>query len=274
MLNVLKTDLIRIFKDKLFLILLIIGAGFSLFTPVLTRLILFVGEIDPSEAAALELFSFNAKSMFFNSFSPGNNFGLIAPILVSIILCKDFSHGTIRNKIICGKRRGGIFFSLFVSCTVATFAAILTHALLTLGVSLLLFDYQADPFTFADFGHLLLSLLFEVTVYAYVSAIISFLCVWSKNTGVTIVCYVAIAFLCSIAMGISSSALLFTNPENTFAVKAWTFVSKINPFGSTLIGSGRSYTGEDVLYILLPSIVFGALFYLSGLTVFRKKDLK
>ena len=96
MLNLLKTDLKRVLKDKLFIILCIIAGVFSLITPLLYKgLYVLMGGDD-------FLGMFSAKGLFFRSFVPGDNLGLIAPVLVAIALCKDFSHGTVRNKIISG----------------------------------------------------------------------------------------------------------------------------------------------------------------------------
>jgi hypothetical protein len=45
-------------------------------------------------------------------------------------------------------------------------------------------------------------------------------------------------------------------------------------FTSLLIGGGASYTGKEVLTILLPNIFLIAVFVFFGWCIFRKKDLK
>ena len=154
MVNLLKTDLKRIFKDKLFLVVCLLGGAFELVTPLLYKL-MFSGlevEGDPLFASFI-----SAKGLFFRAFSPGSNYGLIVPVLLSIILCKDFSFGTVRNKLISGKSRTSVFLSMFLSCTIVMCAIVLLHALLTLGVSLLFFHYQSGGFTGGDFLSLLSS---------------------------------------------------------------------------------------------------------------------
>ena len=133
-----------------------------------------------------------AKGQFFSSFSFGNNLGLIAPLLIGIILYKDFSFGTIRNKIISGHSRTSIFLSNFIVCLTMLFGIILAHALLTLGISLPFFEYQTTPFKIADFWYLLESLLFELLVYTFVAAFISWLCAKMNNIGMIIVMYIAV----------------------------------------------------------------------------------
>ena len=86
MLNLLKTDLKRVFKDKLFLILCIIAAAFAIFNPLVYKLLFaMVGMVEELDMAI------DAKTLCFTSFSPGNNLGLIMPIFAALVLCKDFS---------------------------------------------------------------------------------------------------------------------------------------------------------------------------------------
>ena len=111
--GLLKADFKRITKDKLLLVMGILAVAFALLTPLLYAL-LFSGagfEDEPLLEVMLP-----AKNQFFASFSLGNNLGLIAPVLLGIALCKDFSFGTIRNKIIAGKSRKAIYMSLFITC--------------------------------------------------------------------------------------------------------------------------------------------------------------
>ena len=150
MLNLLKADLKRAVKDKLFFVLLIIAGVFALTTPLINRALFLLIDIEGEEGIEMLGLEINAKTIFFSSFSPSNNFGLILPIMVAIILCKDFSQGTMRNKIICGNSRASIYFSLLATCIILMCAFILAQAVVTLLVSLLFFDYQAGGFALAD----------------------------------------------------------------------------------------------------------------------------
>ncbi|MBQ7906512.1 MAG: ABC transporter permease subunit [Clostridia bacterium] len=271
MLSLLKTDLRRTFRDKLFLIVCIIGAVFAIIMPLLYVLIFTgLGEMELGEFRM----ALDAKTMFFSAFSPGGDFGLIVPILIAIIICKDFSYGTVRNKIIAGKSRSAIFMSLFTTSTIAMCTVILAQALLTLLISLIFFDYQQGGFTAGDFGYLLLSVLFSLLVYVFISALVSFLAVFMKNTGLAVVMYVAVSFLFTIVGSIIMIAGLTVDPENTTAVTILEFLNNTNIFTSGLIGTGTTYTFEDVMYILMPTIGGTAVFLALGLLVFNKKDLK
>ena len=269
MVDLLKTDLRRILVDKLFIVCCVLGVVFALFTPFLYALIvLILGEgLD-----VLALFT-TSKSLFFTAFNPSGNFGLVVPILIAVVLCKDFSHGTVRNKIICGKKRRDIFLSMFLSATIVMCALMLLHALMTLTVSLFFFPYGVE-FDAGELGYFLLSLLFSLLLYVLIAAVVSLLCVLMKNTGLTVVLYIALNFLFSIIGTVVSVAAMLVDAENKFAVRVLEILQKSNLFITTHIGTGTTYTATDVLCVLIPALGGTALFLFLGDRFFAKKDLK
>ncbi|MBE7085208.1 MAG: hypothetical protein E7368_04045 [Clostridiales bacterium] len=266
--NLLKTDLYRIVKDKLFLVLAILAGVFALITPLANFALLYTFEEENIR------YAMDAKSLFLNAFGAGSNFGLICPILLTIALCKDFSHGTVRNKIICGKSRISIFLSMFITASVILCGIMLAHALVTLGVSLCFFNYQATPFTGADFGELMLTLLFNLCTYLFVAGILSFFSVAMKNAGLAVVMYLAVNFFFVIYGGILDIAFLFSGSENTTAYAVFEFLSMSNPFSSSLFAGETGYTWKDFVYRLLPTLLGTGGAFGLGFLIFRKKDLK
>ena len=280
MINLYKTDLRRVFKDKLFFIVCILGIVFSAMLPLLYKLILFAGGMETEEAAmiGMDLGSmFSAKSMFFESFLPGGNFGLIMPVLLAIILCKDFSFGTVRNKIIGGYSRTKIFLSLFFTATTIICIVMLLHALLTLGIALIFFDYQPTEFTTSDMIYLITSVAMEMLVYVCIAALVSFLCVSMKNVGLVIVLYIAITLIMTIVDSIAMvgiSIISIESPDSTLCNVLEIF-RKLNIFSSTsIIGSGTEYSLSDALYCTLPPAGFTVLLIAFSIINFKKKDLK
>lgn len=267
MFNLLKTDLRRVLKDKLFLVLCIIAGVFAFITPLLYRGLFSL--IDGEDMLGM----FSAKDLFFRSFVPGDNLGLIAPVLIAIALCKDYSHGTVRNKIISGYSRTTIFLSNFLTCVILLCAIMLVSGLLTLGFSLCFFNYQDQAFTWKDLGYLLLSIGFEMLVYCFVAAFTAFLCVFMKNVGLVIVGYVGVAFLFTIIGAVTMIAIEFPDAMSKFGYELLCFINNANLFSSTVIGSG-SYGWREWIYILTPTLGGTALFVWLGIVVFKKKDLK
>ena len=272
--NLLRADFKRVFKDKLLLVLGILAVVFALITPLLYVAIFSVMTAEEAEMMGTLI---SAKAQFFGSFSLGNNLGLIAPVLLAIALCKDFSFGTIRNKVIAGKSRSAIFFSLFVTCSVVLIGVMLLHAFVTLGVSLVFFDYQPTAFVLADLWYFLMSLGFEILVLLWVSALLSCLCATMKNVGLVIVLYIAVAFLLVIAASIVQVAIpiLESVGGNETVLHILRFVDRVNVGNASMyIGVGTAYTVEDVLYLTVPASLGILAFVGLGLWRFNKKDLK
>lgn len=276
--ELLRADFRRVLKDKLLIVMGILAVVFAVITPLLYTVIFSGMDTAESEMAEEMLAGYiSGKAQFFGSFSMGNNLGLIAPILLGIVLCKDFSYGTVRNKIIAGKSRSAIFLSLFVTCSVVFVCVMLLNAFITLGVSLIFFDYQATAFTLSDFWYFLESLAFEILTLLFVSALLSWLCVNTKNVGLVIVLYVAVSLALVMAGSITQMVVtvLETTGGNDRMVKLLHFLSRINVGNSvTYIGMGTQYILEDVLYLTIPAGVGILGFIGHGLLRFNKKDLK
>ena len=266
--NLYVSDLKRILKDKLFLVICILAGVFAVVNPLLNKVIL--------EALALgELLGtmMSAKSMMFNSFLPGDNLGLIMPILIAIVVCKDFSQGTVRNKIIGGKTRASIYLSHFLAAATVMCGLMLIHGLLTLGVSLCFFSYQETAFTAADFGYLMASLAFEMIVYLAIAAIVTWIATVSKNMGICILLYLAVSFGLSLIGSIFSVAGMLLMPEDR-GYKLVEFLNALNIYTSALIGAGTTYTAKQVLYILLAPVLTITGSMLLGIRMFSRKNLK
>ena len=277
MTKLMKSDFKRVFKDKLFLIVCILALVFAVITPLLYLVLMgSMGELDEISKEMLSGY-ITAKGQFFSAFSFGNNLGLIAPLLIGIVLFKDFNFGTIRNKIIAGYSRSTIFLSTFAVCFVTLFGIILAHALITLGICLPFFEYQTTPFTTSDFWYLIESLGFQILVYLFVSAFVSHLCTTKSNMGIVIVLYIAVVLGCSLIAGVLQVVLMVikeqANMEST--VRILDFIQRINIFNSSAtIGLGTSYETKDVLYYTLTPVIGILGLVAHGMWRFSKKDLK
>ena len=272
--ELIQADLKRVIKDKLMLVLAILAVVFALITPLTFALVFSV--IDVSEEPMLSALV-SAKGMFFQSFSMTNNMGFIAPVLLAIILYKDFSYGTVRNKIISGKSRSQIFLSTFIICSLVLVCLIMLSAFITLGISLIFFDYQEGAFAAADLGYFFASLGFELLVLLFMSALLSLLCTCSKNLGIAIVLYLAFTFLLTIVGSFTQviGAVAQTFVESELLAKVIKVIDRLNVgMATSYIGTGDSYSLSDVLYLTLPALSGIAAFLGLGLVSFNKKDLK
>lgn len=272
--ELIQADLKRVLKDKLLLVLAILAVVFALITPLTFALVFSV--IDVSEEPMLSALV-SAKGLFFQSFSMTNNMGFIAPVLLAIVLYKDFSYGTVRNKIISGKSRSQIFLSTFIVCSLVLVCLIMLSAFITLGVSLIFFDYQEGAFAAADLGYFFASLGFELLVLLFMSALLSLLCTCSKNLGIAIVLYLAFTFALTLVGSFTQviGAVAQTFVESELLAKVIKVIDRLNVgMATSYIGTGDSYSLSDVLYLTLPALSGIAAFLGLGLVSFNKKDLK
>lgn len=264
--ELLKTDFKRIFKDTLFLVLMILAVVFAIISPVLSHTVVSFMQMD--EFAENFIF---AKTTYFDAFSTSSSMGLITPILLTVAICKDNSHGTIRNKIICGHSRTKVYLSRFITLCVYSVGIMLFYALLSLGVSLMFFNYQPEPFKWVDFWFLLLSTGLDMLVYILVASMIAFFTVSMKNAGLAIVLYIAALFVFIIVGTVTNLAvgLSFDEPSAVLV-----FIDNANVFSSSIIGVGESYTVGEFLSLLIPNSLLAGGFFWLGLIIFKKKDLK
>lgn len=279
MLDLLKVDFKRVLKDKLVLVVCIIAGVFAIITPFL-YLVIFAGVgMEDMEDMALLGLGVNGKAQFFDFFSLGNNLGLIAPVLLAIAICKDFSQGTVRNKIISGKSRTSVFFSMLTVCFTVMFAIMLLGALLTLGISLIFFPFQNTDFVASDVGYFLLSILFEAILYAFVAAFLCFLCASMKNVGLVIVGYIAFVMAMTFVTSLLQigemmiDAKVFDTPEAVRKVIG--FLQDVNVFNfASVIGKGVTYSTGEILCCILSPLIGAVGFTAWGVAAFNRRDLK
>ena len=275
MVTLLKADLKRMLKDKLFMIACIIGGGFALLTPLLYYGLEWILNID--DAAMLGVL-ISSKGVLTNSFAPLNNFGLILPIFLGIIIHKDFSNGTVRNKIICGKPRYQIYLSILISTIIVMLICVLGYALIGFGVGSLLLEYSPTVTLLEDIDFILLTLLFGSLTYSVLASIIVFLFVNMKNVGLGAVLYFALAFILTLLATILSFALDYLTfaGDNKFLIDLLEIVCNLNIFYiiNNVIVAGVEYLTMDIVYVLVDFVLYMAIFVGFGLLLFRKKDLK
>ena len=271
--NLIKADLKRMFHDKLFMIVCIIGGGFALMTSLLYY---FLNNLVSSVADMESIF--NAKDTLAACFAPLSNFGLALPIFICIIINKDFSYGTIRNKIICGYSRSKIYISILISTATLVVSCILSYTLISFGLSSILLDYSLTTTFINDIGYILLTILFGTLGYTLIACLITFFCISMKNLGIAIVLYFGISFLFFvIATALNISNMFIPDKESMGGIKTLIdILCHINIFYifSNVIGYTDVYTAKEILYIVFDVLIFGSLTTLLGVYMFNKKNLK
>ena len=269
--NLLKADLKRMLRDKLFIIACIIGAGFAL----LTSLLYFALNSLVDSVSEMEIL-FEAKTTLGQGFAPLNNFGLALPIFICIILNKDFSYGTIRNKIVCGYSRAKIYLSLLISTSILMVSCILGYVIISFGTSTILLDYSATTTLIKDLGYICLTILLGAFGYILFASALTFLCTTMKNLGIAIVLYFGVSFLLTLIAAALSVTVMFLPNDMNIVKTIIDIICHLNIFYlfSNIIGAAHMYTIKEILYIIFVVIGSSSLITLLGIHMFNKKDLK
>ncbi|MBQ4258413.1 MAG: ABC transporter permease, partial [Clostridia bacterium] len=136
--RLLKADFYHLRKSRLAFIALILALAFPVLVVLLYAGLNAIAGID-EEIPGATLFS--ANTVMGSAFSLTNNLGLIIPVFAGIIVCLDYSNGTMRNKIIAGNRRTHVYLSHLIISMLFSMAVILIYAIITAVLSLIVFPF-------------------------------------------------------------------------------------------------------------------------------------
>lgn len=115
MIKLLRANMLRLRKNKLFGALLVIMAGLS----VIMMIMNCKAELSWAELGYTDMMSFD--KMYFN-LTP--LLGIFFAVMISMFTGTEYSDGTIRNKIIVGHSRSDIYLSNFITSIVSSFAVV------------------------------------------------------------------------------------------------------------------------------------------------------
>lgn len=274
MISLLKADLSRMIKDKLFLVSCIVAGVFAIITPVLYKGLAMLLEIEGEDMLFGSMFT--SKGMLTSLFSPTNNLGFIIPVFLGIIISKDFSYGTVRNKIISGKSRVKIYLSILLSSIIIISILMIAYAIISMAIATLLLGYSSDVSIWQELGYVALSILFGVIIFIFIACLLVFFSIAMKNFGGALVMYFVVIFIFVMLGTLTPIAAFYFKYENEALYELFTFLGNINIFyyPANVIGVLEKYKLSNALYLILSSITFGGLLSLLGIHLFNKKDLK
>ncbi|NLW74289.1 MAG: hypothetical protein GX057_05270 [Clostridiales bacterium] len=185
--DLLRADYYKIKKDIILFIALILVVFFALSTPALYLLLEKLIEDSLDELGGMGFgIAFSGKFVFMSTLSVTNNIGLILPVLMGILVCRDFSTGTVRNKIIAGHSRLQVYLSLLISAVSIGATLFLIYSLLMLALGSLLLGYGSD-FNSSELIYILKVLLMGTLMFSAMISIGVFFAAATRSIGITIV---------------------------------------------------------------------------------------
>jgi len=294
--NLLKHDMLRMLKSKQFLIAVIIAASFAVILPLITLgLNTFMESVlgeDLEEAGSLFPKTYAKDFMFINSgfmtvtgmSSMVNISFILNVILFSVVITKDFSYGTIRNKIITGNSRINVYFSLFITMYVFMFGTSLATSLLGFGVSCLMFDIGIVGSASEIVGTLVLSFIFYALIYFFFVSFICFFAIGMGKIALGIVFTFVLGFFGFLIPVIGQLVSNFA----TSAAEAGSFdVNLAEMINNVMIAltvndihympillSPNGYKYYEIIAMITTPLLFGMAYTGLGLVLFNKRNLK
>jgi ABC-type transport system involved in multi-copper enzyme maturation permease subunit len=254
MTNLLKEGFAKAKVSKRFWICTAIIAAFSVLAVILTKFIENKNSELGDEASVLEV--------LFNMLSSQSLFMAIVP---AMLVVRDFTQNTVRNKIICGCSRTSIYLAHFV-----TFSAIaLFYHIVSVGVA---FIVGAPLLGMGDinsgcFGYCMgMSML---TILAYAS-LTMFLCMLFRTVSGVIIAYVINSMLSIVAMLVMGLAKSDKVNELLYSV-----ILDMQATEITESMASQNYP-EGMMKTLIPvaALCYIIILPIIGIKLFKKADLK
>lgn len=262
----LRADFLRVRRDIILPIALIALAAFALITPLFYLLLNAMPAEDLAQLESMGISpSASGRSVFLSSLSLSNNFGMILPIFIAILVCRDFSSGTVRNKIIAGHKRIPIYTSHLVTALTLMVALFLLYALLTLAVGSLIYGYGA-AFDAGEIIFLLKALLMGSLIFATSASLAVFFAAVTRNVGLTIVLQVAVSLVSSLPAVI---VMMLPSPPELLRN-----IGMIIPSYQINLAMQGRIDGRLLAFTGVTSVLYFALITLAGLLIYRKSEQK
>lgn len=276
MFNVLRAQLYRLKKSKLFWSMIIVCAALPLLGMLLTKaLMTFLSGVLEGNESALEILQGEGGEMTLQALgemtSLGSNPALFSLICSSIFLSGEFSGGAIRNMVLANKSRTQIFLSFLSVALIigfSCFAASYASTLLFYGAAMGFGGIAASKVVSGCFTSLFLGLLTIALVQA--SVVMFLFC--TRKTGATValpILFIIIApSLMTMIVEIVVGVKVALGQSVSEAVLSWIPLANMDLLDLSHIDGGL--VGKIVMY----NAPLAALFALTGWFAINRVDLK
>ncbi len=295
--NLFRAFFFKLKKDLTFRIALIVGAAmavFMTFSFLVMDLVTWMGSDEPFKATFC-----SGNNLLINVLNPGQNFGLVVPILLTVFTVAEYNNGIIRNKIIAGNSKTKIYFSIYLSSLVFTFCIVTAYIGLCVGLSSIIGGFHPNGEIFSTSnvigsitslfqnvhpnGEFYLKLiLIGLFIYITVTSMTVFFATLFRSMGPCIPILIILLLAMSTATMI---VMLFslTDPDETFAKVIVELSRWLNPlFGLDVYDTVKVSENEAIYAInnqhlftyIGSNCIYIAAFTLGGWAIFRKRDVK
>lgn len=277
MLRLFKAFIFKISRDLTFRITLIIGAGIAVFMALLYALLDFSMDLEGVKMLT-------GQGMLVNSMSPVQNYGIAIPVNLITFTCLEFTQGTIRNKIIAGHSKAKIYASLFLSGLIFAFLLLGVYLGICTALGSIFGGFDLDTVTMAGTGYgmfsakyILQMLLSCVVTYISIVSFTIFFATLFRSIGPSIPVVMILLMICYLGATIVSAMALFEMPGLDALINVMKVINPLYALGCSpsLDDGNRFYLENDVVIsAVISNLVYATIFFIGGLFIFKKRDVK
>lgn len=277
MLRLFKAFIFKISRDLTFRITLIIGAGIAVFMALLYALLDFSMDLEGVKMLT-------GQGMLVNSMSPVQNYGIAIPVNLITFTCLEFTQGTIRNKIIAGHSKAKIYASLFLSGLIFAFLLLGVYLGICTALGSIFGGFDLDTVTMAGTGYgmfsakyILQMLLACVVTYISIVSFTIFFATLFRSIGPSIPVVMILLMICYLGATIVSAMALFEMPGLDALINVMKVINPLYALGCSpsLDDGNRFYLENDVVIsAVISNLVYATIFFIGGLFIFKKRDVK
>ncbi|MDL2292404.1 ABC transporter permease [Acholeplasma sp. OttesenSCG-928-E16] len=268
MTRLLKSDFYALFKDRSTITTIIVIAGYSVL-----MILLSMGATSGLGGEGLptgEQFVQTAASLM-------SDIAIFIPILVGVVATRDFKNGTIRNKVLIGKRRSLIFLSRLIVSLVYGFICYFVYFFVSSMVGTMIGGYSENGLTSELFAKAVVLFFIGLLHYTTIITVIVFIAFSLKKSIWTT--------LFSVAMFMSSMfilmVILFSATDLSNVNEVFVFLLTLTPaYQNMLITEMLPLAGTPLIpsyttvVLFVSNIVYILGFSGLGILIFSKSDLK
>lgn len=275
--RLLEANIVRLLKDKIFWICMIIMAVMAAFI------------LNTCHRNGIEM---GVEPRLDGGFFLEMQFiGVMIAAFCSMYVGTEYNDGTIRNKIVVGNKRSAIYLANFITVSIAGVFIELAYLLIFSAIGMPLFGVENT--TWGDFGFGLLVSVMVVIAFSGIWTMLS-MCIQNRTIvmaitiiGAFLLLFAAIYIFSSLseppvwesyyAPDQAGNIIEFPEEVNTQYVSGvkrdiYTFLFNLNPAGQGL----QLARGMDTMNWWLPvySLMIAIVSTVTGLAIFHKKDIK
>ena len=275
-----KAFFFKLSKDLTFRITLIIGLALA----VVLSLIYFGIDVLASGEDGIQHNMCTGQSMFFNSISPAQNFGIAIPVNLITFTVLEFTQGTIRNKIITGNSKTKIYFTLFFTGLIFTLSLLFAYVGLCVGLGSIFggFDINGTIVGSTSLGgqidatYFVRMLVITLLVYLSITAFTIFFATLFRNIGPCIPVVIVMIMMLYFS-GMIASLMKDTEGTEVF-VNVMKYVNPMYALNDASILDSMKGTlamaDDTFIASIVNNSIYTIIFLLGGWLVFRKRDVK